>query len=189
MDKNEQKYSDILTSFLREGEILESWTMQRRIFALFHRREIIGATNGRLIILKRKLIAGFKLFDIRWQDLVDIIIEDNIFGSKLTIRKKEPNDLEIDKKSNFIFSIKGLKKKGSKLIYRFSQKQEEAWREKRRVREIEELKAKSGTLNIESLNKKEAASENLDLLKRLADNKLMTDTEIETIKARLINSF
>lgn len=60
---------------------------------------------------------------------------------------------------------------------------------KRRVREIEELKAKSGTLNIESLNKKEAASENLDLLKRLADNKLMTDTEIETIKARLINSF
>jgi len=40
------------------SETLEAWAIQRRIFALSHRRLLIAATSGRLILITRKLIGG-----------------------------------------------------------------------------------------------------------------------------------
>src|SRR2546427_60136 len=47
-----------LRGLLVQGESLEAYAVQRRMFALGHRRLIVGATTGRLILLQRGLIGG-----------------------------------------------------------------------------------------------------------------------------------
>src|SRR3989475_11522632 len=47
-----------LRGLLVQGESLEAYAVQRRLFALGRRRLIVGATTGRLILLHRGLIGG-----------------------------------------------------------------------------------------------------------------------------------
>jgi len=47
-----------LQSVLIAGETPEAWAVQRRVFALKHRRVLVAATSGRLICLARKVM-GF----------------------------------------------------------------------------------------------------------------------------------
>ena len=42
-----------LRSILIPSETLEAWAIQRRVFALSHRRLLLAATSGRLILLTR----------------------------------------------------------------------------------------------------------------------------------------
>ena len=50
---------DAIRSLLIPGERLESHAIQRRLFALTHRRLVVGATSGRLIAVQRGLVSGF----------------------------------------------------------------------------------------------------------------------------------
>src|SRR2546425_11067564 len=56
-----------LRGLLVQGESLEAYAVQRRLFALGHRRLIVGATTGRLILLQRGLIGGVVRPDVRWE--------------------------------------------------------------------------------------------------------------------------
>jgi hypothetical protein len=40
-----------LRSVLIPGETLEAFAVQRRVFALLHRRTLVAATSGRLVVL------------------------------------------------------------------------------------------------------------------------------------------
>jgi hypothetical protein len=50
-----------IEALLVPGERLEAYAVQRRLFALGHRRVAVGASSGRLLILARNLIGGFTL--------------------------------------------------------------------------------------------------------------------------------
>src|SRR5215217_3078739 len=82
-----------LTGLLVAGERLLAYAVQRRLFALTHRRVIVGATTGRLLGLSRGLIGGYTPFDVRWQDLRDVAIRAGIFGADLTITALVTDDL------------------------------------------------------------------------------------------------
>ena len=56
---------DAVQSLLIPGERLECHVIQHRIFALTHRRLVVGASSGRLIAVQRGLISGFTTQDIR----------------------------------------------------------------------------------------------------------------------------
>ncbi|WP_197689367.1 hypothetical protein [Burkholderia pseudomallei] len=58
-----------LDSMLVAGETVQESTVQRRLFALLHRRALVAATSGRLIGMTRGLIGGFSPVDLRWQDI------------------------------------------------------------------------------------------------------------------------
>ena len=62
---------DALNSLLIPGEQLQAYAIQHRLFALLHRRVIVGATTGRLIAVARRLLGGYDPTDVRWQDLHD----------------------------------------------------------------------------------------------------------------------
>jgi hypothetical protein len=64
-----------LNSVLTADEKLEAWAIQRRVFALEHRRVTLGATTGRFLALVRPLFGGFDLTDVRWQDLKEVHIQ------------------------------------------------------------------------------------------------------------------
>jgi Bacterial PH domain len=193
---NVLKALDHLNSVLVKGETLEAWTIQRRIFALTHRRILIAATSGRFIVIKRGLLGGFEMTDFRWQDLGDARIKVGIFGADLFVKVFGSSDLAISGNSSQEQILNGFRKEGTQEIYRLAQAQDQSWREKRRIRELEELRAKSGGITIgnnaggqQTANTSEDAVTKLQQAKQMLDNKLITDSEYESIKARLISGF
>src|ERR1700674_473876 len=137
-----------LQSLLTSGETLEAWAAQRRVYALTHRRACIAATSGRFISLNRRLFGGYDSADIRWQDLKEARISAGIIAADLTLVAQSDSDLSIGAEVNRILSFEGLNKDQAQAMYRICQQHDQVWREKRRVRELEELRAKSGGVQI-----------------------------------------
>jgi len=193
-DSHLNKALEHLNSVLVTGETLEAWAIQRRLFALFNRRILIAATSGRFIQIKRGLLGGFDMVDFRWQDLGDAKIKVGIFGADIFMKIFGSTDLAISKDSNQMLVLPGFRKEQAEKIYRLAQAQDQSWREKRRIRELEEMRAKSGgvtigtnAVNQPAGNTPEDAASKLQQAKQMLDNKLITDSEFESIKARIIS--
>ncbi len=188
-----------LRSVLIPTETLEAWAMQRRLFALAHRRQLVAATSGRLIVIARGLLGGFDVSDIRWQDLEEVTLHVGVFGADLMIRAGQAADLASQGSSGSRrLEFLGLRKEQGQAVYRICQAQDQAWREKRRVRELEELRARSGGIQVSSGPAASAApagaaapSENMRRLqeaKQMLDARLITDSEYEAIKAKIVST-
>lgn len=181
-----------LESMLVDGEKVQAATVQRRLFALTHRRSLVAATSGRLIGMRRGLIGGFTPIDIRWQDIKNAHIQAGIFGSTLTVTALTQPDLASGGAIRG-FQFSGLRKDEAQAVYRICQTQEQAWREKRRQRELEELRAKSGGFQggfgDAATVSSESPTERLQKAKAMLDQGLISDSEYETIKARVISQF
>ena len=85
-DLHLNKALEHLKSVLVAGETLDAWAVQRKLFALTHRRILIAATSGRFIKIKRGLFGGFDMTDFRWQDLGDAKIKVGIFGADIFMK-------------------------------------------------------------------------------------------------------
>lgn len=185
-----------LRSVLIAGESIEAWAIQRRMFALTHRRVLVAATSGRLIIITRPLLGGFDLVTVRWQDLEEITLRVGVFGADLGIRAGKATDLaSLGAQGAQRVELKGLRKDQAQAVYRICQAQDQAWREKRRVRELEELRARSGGIQVMAGAPVGAAPtaagddavRRLQEAKRLLDARLITDAEYEAIKAKIVS--
>jgi hypothetical protein len=194
VDPHLNKALEHLNSLLVAGETLEAWAIQRRLFALTNRRILIAATSGRFIQIKRGLLGGYDMTDFRWQDLGDAKIKEGIFGADIFMKIFSSTDMAISKDSNQVLILPGFRKEQAEKIYRLAQSQDQSWREKRRVRELEELRAKSGGVTIganlgnqQTGNASADASLKLQQAKEMLEKKLITDSEYESIKARIIS--
>lgn len=187
-----------LTGLLVPGERLLAHAVQRRLFALTHRRILIGATTGRFIALTRGLIGGYTPYDVRWQDLRDVGIRAGIFGADLTITAMESDDLASHKHAGGTRRVfMGLRKEQAQEVYKICQAQEQSWREKRRIRDLDELRAESGGLQMTGMQMAGAQgsasagiapTERLRRAKEMLDSGLITDAEYEAIKARVVDN-
>lgn len=184
-----------LHSILIPGENVEAWATQRRLFALTRRRTLVAATSGRLIWLVRHLVSGFDVINLRWQDLSEVNLRVGVFAAELVIRADVATDLAINAQpGSRVLNINGLRKDQAQAVYRICQAQDQAWREKRRIRELEELRARSGGMQISQGAASAAPAASSDAVRRLQeakqmlDSKLITDSEYESIKARIIGS-
>src|SRR5450631_3625146 len=196
-DANTQRTLDVLRGLLTTDETLEAWAMQHRLFALTHRRVCIAATSGRFISLTRRLLGGYDSADIRWQDLKETRIRAGIIGANLTLVAQTSSDLNIGAEVNRVWSFEGLHKDQAQAMYRICQQHDQVWREKRRVRELEELRAKSGGVQISSgqagYSSTDAAGTESEATRRLRqaremlDAKLISDSEFESIKAKIVS--
>lgn len=184
-----------LQGLLTSGETLEAWAAQQRLYALSHRRVLIAATSGRFISLKRRLFGGYDSADIRWQDLKEARISAGIIAADLILIAQSSSDLNIGAEVNRVWSFAGLHKDQAQAMYRICQQHDQVWREKRRVRELEELRAKSGGVQIsgQSAYSGEAAGAESEPARRLRqaremlEAKLITDSEFESIKAKIVS--
>lgn len=192
-----------IESILIPGERIEAYAVQHRLFALLQRRVVAAATSGRFIILSRGWFGGFSVIDVRWQDLRDAKISVGMIGATITIVSSPPNDLASRGPGpQLASSAGGLSKEGAQRIYRLAQEHEQAWREKRRVRDLEEMRARSGALQMPAVlnaaphmvapptapaSSGDAASR-LQQAKQMLDARLISDSEFEAIKARIISN-
>jgi hypothetical protein len=126
LGENIKSINDILI----ENENILDISIQNRIFALLHRRHILIATTGRLIWMKRNLIAGFKIFDYRWQDIEHVHTYQGLFGTDLTINFYSEPDVSLNTNNKSAFrKFIGFDKNKTNEIYQDYKLQ--TWREKR----------------------------------------------------------
>lgn len=199
-DPDVRAAAEHLRSVMIPSETLEAWALQRRIFALSHRRVLVAATSGRLIAVRRRLIGGFDVDDIRWQDLEEVTLRVGIFGADIMVKAGRASDLASEgatgsRRLEFL----GLRKSEAQAVYRICQAQDQAWREKRRIRELDELRARSGGIHVMSTPGGGApfaagaaagpsdAVRRLQEAKQMLDAKLITDAEYEAIKAKIVS--
>ena len=185
-----------LQDTLMEGEGLISKGVDCRPFALFSRRQVFGITNSRVIRLERGLLGGFKMKDFQWKDLKDAQVSEYVLssfcGSSLTFRAQFMK-IEVHPSVNIATEM-----------YKVSQKEEQAWEEKRRVREMEETRAAAGgvmfagggipsaqtpapqaTQSYESLSN--SVADELIKLKKLMDQGIISDVEFNEMKSKLLS--
>ncbi len=184
-----------LNGLLVPGERLLAFAVQRRLFSLSHRRTIVAATTGRFIALRRGLFGGYVPFDIRWQDLHDANITAGAFGATLTVSTLAHADLATREGAGVPHVFDGLRKQEAQHVYQLCQAQEQSWREKRRVRDLDEMRAESGGVQIGgSIGAAGGVASNagdptarLRRAKEMLDGGLITDAEYESIKARVVD--
>ena len=183
-----------LRSVLVNGEVIEAWAIQHRFFAITHRRIIIAATSGRLIAFSRGLVSGFEMTDLRWQDLRNAKVRVGIFGATLQLSSSTMSDLASNASAERFLDYPGLQKHQAQQIYRIAQSHEQAWREKRRIRELEEMRAQSGGIQFaphpshpsQPSNHPSDPAARLQQAKQMLDNHLISDSEYESLRARII---
>jgi hypothetical protein len=163
------------------------------LFALTHRRTVVGATSGRFMVVSRGLFGDYAPQDVRWQDLQDAQLRVGVLGATLTVSVHGNADLATTEGPGRIVRVDGLRKDQAQEVYRACQAQEQAWREKRRVRELEELRAKSGGINLSgsvgggSPADAQAPAARLQRAKEMRQQGLLTDAEFEQVKARILS--
>jgi hypothetical protein len=188
---------DTLRGLLTAGETLEAWAVEHRLFALTHRRACIAATSGRFISLSRRLLGGYESADIRWQDLKEIRISAGILTADLTLFAQNSSDLSLGSQVDRVWTFANLRKDQAQAVYRICQQHDQVWREKRRIRDLEELRAKSGGLQIsggqaayagaDAAGAESEPARRLRQAREMLDAKLITDSEFESIKAKIVS--
>ena len=187
-----------MESLLIPGEKIDAFAVQRRLFALKHRRIVVGATSGRFIGMERHLFGGFRPVTVRWQDLKDVQLHVGTFGADLIIAALSSPDLAVSGVAHTL-RFAGLRKAEAEAVYRLCQANEQAWREKRRIRELEELRAKSGGIQLGAGNYAQGAGAppgsndadpvmKLERAKEMLSKGLISDAEYESLKARIVSS-
>ena len=184
-------------SLLIPGEQLEAYAVQRRIFALVHRRQIVAATTGRFIAVSRGVFGSFHPAAVRWQDLEEVRVDVGTFGATLYLKFLSNRDLAGGGQT-LTSVITGLRKDEAERVYRICQQQDQAWREKRRIRELEELRARSGGVQIgtptpgvgggAAAASDEDPAARLERAQTMLQQGLISDSEYESLKARIVNS-
>jgi hypothetical protein len=146
--------------------------------------------------MTRGLFGGFNPDSVRWQDIKEARIQIGVFGADLTIVALATPDLAVTGQARTVF-YHGLRKQQAESVYRICQAQEQAWREKRRVRELEELRAKSGGIQLGNTGNLSGAAATsaadtpaarLAQAKEMYEQKLITDSEYESLKARIVGN-
>lgn len=180
-----------ISSTLMSGETVVAQAVQYRVFALFNRRAFVAITNSRIIKISRGLLGGFKMQDIQWKDLRDVQIEENVLsdlcGSNLTF--KNPNIP--------LLEVNGIKGDIASAMYSKAQFEEQAWEEKRRVRAMEEQRARAGGVIVNTGQGNEAAAAapvsdsnrifgEIEKAKQLLDMGAISDSEFQEMKAKIL---
>lgn len=196
-----------LQTLLIAGEEVKAFALQWRLYALLHRRHIAAATTGRFIYLTRPLLGGYNPVDVRWQDLKDAQLTVGIFSATITlVYSANLSDTASGEGATRVLRAHGLTIEAAQALYRECQTQEQAWREKRRVRSMEEMRAASGAVQVATVYPQgreaprqidaldpdaapaDTPAQRLGRAKEMLEQGLITDSEYEAIKARIVSS-
>jgi hypothetical protein len=186
-EDREAKANKKLSSTLMKQEKLIASSIQKRVFALWSRRDLIAITNSRMIKISRSLLGGFSMLDYQWKDLHDAQFSENIipnfFGAKVYFIAQNGSDINID----------GIPSDIASAIYSHAQEQEQEWEEKNRIRTLEERRAMSGASIVQVGNGSSEQFTETDILARLEQAKklyesgTLSDVEFQELKSKIIN--
>ena len=193
-DKRAEKAYSKFKDTLMKDEVIIQQGIDTRPFALLSRRQVFGVTNSRVILMVRRILGGYTMKDFQWKDLKDAEVYENIWpgvcGSTLSFKSNqqkngEPLNIEVFPSSKIASEA-----------YKHSQMEEQAWEEKRRIREMEEKRAQAGGIMIggtSSQSPTPSSAPEIDItdqlikLKKLLDEGVLSDVEFQEMKSKLLS--
>jgi hypothetical protein len=150
------------------------------------RKAAAVATNHRFILYEPQLIGSFNFHDVHWYEVEDVHLKQGMLFSDLTVKKVDGSTLVAEK----------LNKDAARKLYAVCQQYENEWREKRRIRQMEEDRARAGGVTITGNPTASAASTTaaddpvarLAKLKALLDQGLISEDDYNQTKQQILGS-
>jgi hypothetical protein len=174
--------SDVRTILTPNEEIL--YIALQNVTALSMKKDSAIATNNRLIFHRPAMFGRVNFADYQWEDVKNVTMKEGMMAAELIA---EMVDGRIDR-------VGGLDKSQIRRLYSICQQKELEWREKRRLRDLEEARARSGGFHMATPQAQTNAPtedpvEKLAKAKAMLDQNLISEAEYETLKAKIIASF
>ncbi|MDB5030283.1 PH domain-containing protein [Mucilaginibacter sp.] len=164
--------------------------------------DCIAITNKRILFFTpANLGLSIKFVDFVWKDVVDVYTKEEIIGAIFSVKTTNGAEMGVDY----------LPKVQARKLYQYAQERKEAEREARRLRDLEEKRAESGSVQFESPSQPVAAAfhaaapvqqpepviheepkadiltEKLKKLRTLFDNGLISQEEYNNKKLELLS--
>jgi hypothetical protein len=199
----EKIYTRLVDLLTTGEEILYIAVQKKPIVNLFP--DCIALTNKRILFFSpANLGLSIKFVDFVWKDVVDVFTKEEIIGAVFSAKTTNGAEMGVDY----------LPKVQARKLYQYAQERKEAEREARRLRELEEKRAESGSLQIDHTApvafqppanvasqpaptpatpveepKKDELTEKLKRLKTLFENGLISQEEYNQKKLELLSDF
>src|SRR5471030_2865175 len=141
--KTVEKIYSRLRDLLTTGEdILYIAVQKKPIVNLFP--DCIALTNKRILFFTAtNLGLSIKFIDFVWKDIVDVYTKEEIIGAIFSVKTTNGAEMGVD----YLPKIQARK------LYQYAQERKEAEREARRLRDLEEKRAESGSIQFETAAK------------------------------------
>jgi PH (Pleckstrin Homology) domain-containing protein len=155
--------------------------------ALSIRKDSVVVTTNRIIGFSPGVLGRVSFNDFQWQDVLDVSMKQGMLSTEIVISTAAGQH-----------EVGAIDKEQAKRLYGIAQQLEQEWREKRRVREIEEARAKAGGVYMGTLPGQPApttaapaedAVAKLAKAKAMLDQNLISDVEYEALKAKVLAEF
>ena len=177
-----QQVAAEVSRILTASEEILYVALQNRM-SLSMRPDSVVATINRVIFYRPRILGQASFQDLLWQDVQNAEVSQGMLSSQFAVQSVDGERI----------SLGELDKEQAKRLYGYCQQMEQEWREKRRVREMEEDRARSGGLVLGPLAAGSASAERPDPVENLArakamlDQGLISEAEYETLKARILS--
>ncbi len=134
----EKVYTRLVDLLTTGEEIIYIATQKKPLVNLFP--DCIALTNKRVLFFTpANLGLSIKFIDFVWKDIVDVFSKEEIIGAVFTVKTTNGAEMGVD----YLPKVQGRK------LYQYAQERKEAEREARRLRDLEEKRAESGSFNFE----------------------------------------
>lgn len=198
-----------LTDLLTTGEEIIYIAVQKKPLVNLL-PDCIAITNKRVLFFTpANLGLSIKFVDFVWKDIVDVHTKEEIIGAIFSVRTTNGAEMGVDY----------LPKVQARKLYQYAQERKEAEREARRLRDLEQKRAESGSVQFETPSqpvaaaavqaapveqatqpvapappaeeaiKPDALTEKLKRLKTLFENGLISQEEYNQKKLELLSAF
>lgn len=133
----ERVYGRLVDLLTTAEEILYIAVQKKPIVNLFP--DCIAITNKRILFFTpANLGLSIKFVDFVWKDIVDVYTREEIIGAIFSVKTTNGAEMGVDY----------LPKVQARKLYQYAQERKEAEREARRLRDLEEKRAESGSMQI-----------------------------------------
>ena len=155
--------------------------------ALSIKKDCVVATTNRLIAYRPSLLGRVDFTDFLWQDVANARIKQGMLSTEFSAETTDGRSVVVG----------GLDKDQAKRLYGICQQMEQEWREKRRVRQMEEERARAGGVQLHVPTGGTATPagapaedpvEKLAKAKKMLDQQLISEAEYDTLKAKILAS-
>lgn len=129
-----------LTDLLTHGEEVQYIAVQKKPLVNFF-PDCIALTNKRILFFTpANLGLTIKFIDFVWKDIIDVYTKEEIIGAIFSVKTTNGAEMGVDY----------LPKVQARKLYQYAQERKEAEREARRLRDLEEKRAESGSIQFEN---------------------------------------
>lgn len=134
----ERIYGRLIDLLTTGEEILYISVQKKPIVNLFP--DCIALTNKRILFFTpANLGLSIKFVDFVWKDIIDVYTKEEIIGAVFSVKTTNGAEMGVDY----------LPKVQARKLYQYAQERKEAEREARRLRDLEEKRAESGSMQID----------------------------------------